>query len=56
MIVVGGAEEALDAHPGHHILTLKKRKGFIKMALQTGADLVPCYSFGENDLFVRLDF
>ena len=35
-IVVGGAVEALDAHPGKYILTLKPRKGFIKLALRTG--------------------
>ncbi|KAK6053578.1 diacylglycerol acyltransferase [Cooperia oncophora] len=51
VLVIGGAEEALDAHPGHHILTINKRKGFIKLALETGAQLVPCYSFGENELF-----
>lgn len=55
VLVVGGAEEALDAHPGCHILTLKKRKGFVKIALQTGAHLVPCYSFGENDIFNQAD-
>lgn len=36
VIVVGGAAEALDAHPGNFILTLKKRRGFIKVALETG--------------------
>ncbi len=36
VIAVGGAVEALDAHPGNFILTLKERKGFIKLALQTG--------------------
>lgn len=36
-IVVGGAVEALDAHPGEdYILIVKKRKGFIKLALKTG--------------------
>jgi len=55
VVVVGGAEEALDAHPGHHILTLNRRKGFIRMALKTGAQLVPVYSFGENDLFIQAD-
>lgn len=54
VLVVGGAEEALDAHPGHHILTLNKRKGFIKLAITTGAQLVPCYSFGENDIYVQV--
>ena len=36
VIVVGGAAESLDAHPGSATLTLKDRKGFVKMALMTG--------------------
>ncbi len=36
VIVIGGATEALDAHPGMFELTLKRRKGFIKMALKHG--------------------
>jgi len=51
VVVVGGAEEALNARPGWYDLTLKKRKGFVKMAIRTGASLVPVFSFGENDLF-----
>uniref|UniRef100_A0A8R1ECS7 Acyltransferase n=2 Tax=Caenorhabditis japonica TaxID=281687 RepID=A0A8R1ECS7_CAEJA len=51
VLVVGGAAEALDAHPGTHELTLKSRKGFVREALITGSDLVPVYSFGENDVF-----
>ena len=49
-IVVGGAAESLSAHPGTADLTLKKRYGFIKMAIRAGADLVPVFSFGENDV------
>ena len=49
-IVVGGAAESLLAHPGTADLTLKKRFGFIKMAIREGADLVPVFSFGENDV------
>lgn len=30
---------------------LNKRKGFVRIALQTGAKLVPVIGFGENDLF-----
>ncbi|RKP19118.1 2-acylglycerol O-acyltransferase 2-like protein [Rozella allomycis CSF55] len=55
VIVVGGASEALDAHPGTLDLTLKKRKGFFKLALQTGTSLVPCLSFGENDVFNQIN-
>jgi hypothetical protein len=35
-LVVGGAEEAFYAFPGRNDLILKKRKGFVKLALQTG--------------------
>ena len=51
VLVVGGADEALEAHPGRNTLTLAKRKGFVREALKTGAHLVPIYSFGENDIF-----
>jgi 2-acylglycerol O-acyltransferase 2 len=50
-IVIGGAAESLDARPKTNDLTLKKRKGFVKIALQSGASLVPVFCFGENDLF-----
>lgn len=40
-ICVGGAREILEAQPGSLRLVLKDRKGFVKMALETGADLVP---------------
>ncbi|EPB69998.1 diacylglycerol acyltransferase [Ancylostoma ceylanicum] len=50
-IVLGGASEALDAHPGRHNLTLQSRRGFCRYALQYGADLVPMYNFGENDVY-----
>ena len=51
-IVIGGAAESLSAHPGTFDLTLKKRYGFVKMAIKEGADLVPVFSFGENDVSV----
>ena len=36
VIVVGGAAEILDMRFDTYVLTLKRRKGFIKLALQTG--------------------
>ncbi|KAK4150561.1 diacylglycerol acyltransferase-domain-containing protein [Chaetomidium leptoderma] len=50
-IVVGGARESLGAQPGTMHLVLAQRKGFVKMAMRTGADLVPVLAFGENDLY-----
>lgn len=53
-IVVGGASESLSAHPGTADLTLRRRLGFIKIAIRAGADLVPVFSFGENDIYSQL--
>lgn len=36
VIAVGGAPEALDAHPGTFNVLLAKKKGFIKMAMVHG--------------------
>ncbi|KAI0408949.1 DAGAT-domain-containing protein [Xylaria palmicola] len=53
-IVVGGARESLEAQPGRMRLVLRERKGFIKLAVRCGADLVPVLAFGENDLYDQL--
>jgi len=47
----GGQDEQLISTSGAYTLVLKKRKGFIKLALNHGANLVPVFSFGENELF-----
>ena len=54
-IVIGGARESLDAVPRTMKLVLQRRKGFVKLAMRTGADLVPVLAFGENDLYDQLD-
>jgi hypothetical protein len=36
VIVLGGAEESLDAHPGKLTLFIRQRKGFAKIALTHG--------------------
>eukprot|EP00672_Neobodo_designis_P018752 CAMPEP_0174843822 /NCGR_PEP_ID=MMETSP1114-20130205/10767_1 /TAXON_ID=312471 /ORGANISM="Neobodo designis, Strain CCAP 1951/1" /LENGTH=442 /DNA_ID=CAMNT_0016078055 /DNA_START=17 /DNA_END=1345 /DNA_ORIENTATION=+ len=51
LLVVGGAEEALLASPKTNKLTLSKRKGFVKLALERGAPLVPVYAFGETNVY-----
>lgn len=50
-IAVGGGTESLHAKPGAHDLVLRRRRGFVKVALRTGASLVPVYAFGENSTF-----
>eukprot|EP00298_Acanthocystis_sp_HF-20_P030533 c9728_g1_i1.p1 GENE.c9728_g1_i1~~c9728_g1_i1.p1 ORF type:complete len:272 (-),score=77.28 c9728_g1_i1:8-802(-) len=56
VLVVGGAQESLLAEPGKHAVILSTRKGFIRQAVKANADLVPCYAFGENNLFKTIAF
>uniref|UniRef100_A0A8C5PC72 Acyltransferase n=1 Tax=Leptobrachium leishanense TaxID=445787 RepID=A0A8C5PC72_9ANUR len=56
VIVVGGAAESLSCHPGITTIILSKRRGFVRLALENGADLVPSFSFGENDLYQQVQF
>ncbi|XP_069615494.1 2-acylglycerol O-acyltransferase 2 [Ranitomeya imitator] len=55
VIAVGGAAESLDARPGAFTLLLKNRKGFIRLAIENGASLVPVFSFGDNELFDQVE-
>lgn len=50
-LLVGGAEEALYAHRNSYKIVLNRRKGFVRLALQAGAPIVPVFSFGETGVF-----
>ena len=52
-IVVGGEQEQLRSQMGEEIAYVKDRKGFVKLALQQGRDIVPVYTFGENNLYYQ---
>jgi len=51
VLLLGGVPEMDNCQEDEVILFLKKRKGFVKMALRHGACLVPTFSFGEAGLF-----
>ena len=51
ILVVGGAKEALYCAPHSNKIALKDRMGFVKLAIQTGANIVPVYAYGENSLY-----
>lgn len=51
VLMPGGASEALVCRSGSYDLVLNKRKGFVRVALQTGASLVPVIAFGEVELY-----
>ena len=55
VLVPGGAEEALNSDREEVRLVLKRRKGFVKLALTTGTPLVPSFTFGENKIYDKLD-
>jgi len=44
----GGIAELFESNRDIETLIIRKRKGFIKLALQTGAKIVPCYLFGNT--------
>ncbi|XP_025420308.1 2-acylglycerol O-acyltransferase 2-A-like [Sipha flava] len=51
VLMVGGVSEAFKSFPGPYHLILKKRKGFIRVAIKAGASLVPVFSFGETNVY-----
>ncbi|EUB63276.1 2-acylglycerol O-acyltransferase 2-A [Echinococcus granulosus] len=50
-VSVGGAIEALESRPGHYVLMLSRRRGFFRIALRTGAYLIPSIGFGETSMY-----
>ncbi len=56
LIFVGGEKEQLMTKPNEHKIYLKSRKGFVKLALKHGADLVPMYAYGENECYTISNF
>jgi 1-acyl-sn-glycerol-3-phosphate acyltransferase len=49
-ISTGGVAEVFETNADDECIVLKQRIGLIKLAIQTGADLVPCYLFGNTEL------
>lgn len=49
-ISTGGVAEVFETNADDEVILLKERVGLIKLAIRTGADLVPCYIFGNTKL------
>lgn len=47
----GGSEEIFLTKRDEICLLLEKRKGFIRLALETGSDIIPVLAVGEEELF-----
>ncbi|KAF9890306.1 hypothetical protein FE257_006221 [Aspergillus nanangensis] len=54
-ITVGGGREYRIARPGTMGIVVGVRRGFVRVAVETGAELVPVLAFGENELFESVD-
>ena len=50
----GGLAEIFTARPGSHTIVWSRRRGLVRLALETGAQLTPLYIFGGNDFFHQL--
>eukprot|EP00438_Fugacium_kawagutii_P031888 Skav227556 [mRNA] locus=scaffold3241:127705:128883:+ [translate_table: standard] len=51
----GGIAEIFLMRPDLEQVYIKSRKGFVRMALQAGVDIVPVYGLGHTQLFSMLD-
>ena len=49
-ISTGGVAEVFETNADHECVLLKERVGLIKLAIRTGAEIVPCYLFGNTKL------
>jgi len=54
LIYIGGMVELFYSSPKREAVFLKGRKGFIKLALRTGADVIPIYMFGNTTVLCAL--
>jgi 1-acyl-sn-glycerol-3-phosphate acyltransferase len=51
IIIPGGVAECLQMREGVETIYLRKRFGFVKLAIQTGAQLVPAFTFGQCNAY-----
>ncbi|GMH61672.1 hypothetical protein TrRE_jg3999, partial [Triparma retinervis] len=50
-ICTGGEEESMMSEIGRDVVVIKKRKGFVRLAVKNGAALVPVFGVGITDLY-----
>jgi hypothetical protein len=55
-VCTGGEEEAMRTTKGEDVVVLWKRKGFVRLALSHGAELVPVFGVGNSDLYHTYSF
>ncbi|CAD1469759.1 unnamed protein product, partial [Heterotrigona itama] len=56
VLMPGGAAEIMESKPGTYRILIKRRKGFVRLALKNGVPLVPVCSFGETNAYDQITF
>eukprot|EP00727_Mastigamoeba_balamuthi_P008394 m51a1_g4177 putative monoacylglycerol oacyltransferase (336) ;mRNA; r:347675-348749 len=56
LLYPGGEREQLETQHGRHRVYVSGRRGFLRLALQNGTPVVPCYIFGVVDEFATTSF
>eukprot|EP00930_Biecheleria_cincta_P059312 TRINITY_DN45059_c0_g1_i1.p1 TRINITY_DN45059_c0_g1~~TRINITY_DN45059_c0_g1_i1.p1 ORF type:complete len:366 (+),score=56.35 TRINITY_DN45059_c0_g1_i1:65-1162(+) len=53
-LMPGGIAEIFELRSDREAAYLRRRKGFVKLALESGAALVPCYTLGNSSVYDAL--
>mmetsp|Transcript_15331 Transcript_15331/g.24978 ORF Transcript_15331/g.24978 Transcript_15331/m.24978 type:complete len:322 (-) Transcript_15331:323-1288(-) len=56
IVVPGGEQEQMLTRFQEEIVYLRKRKGFVRLAMENNAKIVPVYTFGMSDLYIPSGF
>lgn len=51
VLVPGGVREIQSMCQSKEVVYLKKRYGFVKLAIQTGTPLIPVFAFGQSQIY-----